>query len=669
MVSKDIFAKTDDGKTVVSYKIENKKGEYAVVLDYGGIIQKLCIKDKNGNLRDVVLGYDTLNGYVKHRDNYIGSCVGRYANRIGNGRFTLNGTEYNVSINDGQNTLHGGNDGFNVKYFTLRHEDANSVTLRYVSPDMEEGFPGKLTMDVTYRFTDESELEIIYDAISDSDTVFSPTNHSYFNLNGHGAANNYEHTLQINSDYFYEAGEDCLPDGALVPVCNVLDFRSPRYMGDLLRARDENEYTKPFHGYDYAFMLRGADEGAMTENAVLKGLDSGIVMKTYSNMPAIQLYTTNFPNVVSAGKGGVRYDVYRAICLETEFAPDSVNHPEWPSPVLRKDERKTYKTVYAFSCPKSERNIVILDGYTSNPGDISWKPIEKFGNITEYDRTPPELIVERAKDADAIILNKVIITKEIMDALPRLRYIGLFSTGANTVDLKYAKEKGITVCNVPGYSTEDVAQMTFALILELALHAQTHSDTVREGGWTMSKDFCYWKYPLIELAGKTLGIIGYGAIGSRVCEIARAFHMDVIVNTRTPKPLPEGVRAVSKEELFSEADIITLHCPLTEENAKLINEEAISLMKKNAFVINTARGGLVDEEALSKALNEGRIAGAGLDVLSTEPPKPDNLMLTAKNCIITPHISWAAQNARVRLIDTVASNYENFLAGKKVNNV
>ena len=323
-------------------------------------------------------------------------------------------------------------------------------------------------------------------------------------------------------------------------------------------------------------------------------------------------------------------------------------------------------TEYTFDVPKE---IVILDGYTTNPGDLSWAPLEEVGPVTVYDRTPPAEIINRAKDAEIVITNKTVLTAEILAQLPKLRYVGLLSTGTNAVDLKACASRGIAVTNVPGYSTEDVAQLTFALMLELALHVGHHSERVRTGAWTASKDFCFWETPLLELAGKTLGIVGYGAIGSRVCEIAKAFRMNVLVYTRTPKALPEGTTAVSLEELFRRADIVSLHCPLTAENEKMINQETLAWMKPGAFLINTARGGLIDEVALASALNEGRLAGAGVDVLSTEPPKADNPLLTAKNCIITPHIAWAATEARGRLIGIVAENVKAFLRGERHNRV
>ena len=313
--------------------------------------------------------------------------------------------------------------------------------------------------------------------------------------------------------------------------------------------------------------------------------------------------------------------------------------------------------------------IVVLDGYTENPGDLSWEKLETLGELTVYDRTPADEIISRAQDAEIVITNKTVLTEEILRQLPKVRYVGLLSTGTNAVDLKACKARGIAVTNVPDYSTEDVAQLTFALMLELALHVGHHSARVRSGAWTASKDFCFWETPLLELSGKTLGLVGYGAIGSRVCEIARAFRMNVLVYTRTPKPLPEGVTAISLEDLFRQADIVSLHCPLTDVNEKMINQETLAIMKPGAFLINTARGGLIDEAALASALNDGRLAGAGVDVLSTEPPKDDNPLLTAKNCIITPHIAWAATEARGRLIGIVAENVKAFLRGEQHNRV
>ncbi len=344
------------------------------------------------------------------------------------------------------------------------------------------------------------------------------------------------------------------------------------------------------------------------------------------------------------GKNGAIYNGPDDLCLETQF----------------------FKTQHTFDVPKK---IVILDGYTTNPGDLSWAPLEEIGPVTVYDRTPPSEILNRAKDAEIVITNKTVLTEEVIASLPKLCYVGLLSTGTNAVDLKACAARGIAVTNVPGYSTEDVAQLTFALMLELALHVGHHSDRVRSGAWTASQDFCFWETPLLELSGKTLGIVGYGAIGSRVCEIAQAFRMNVLVYTRTPKALPEGVTAVSLEDLFRQSDFVSLHCPLTDANVKMINAETLAITKPGAFIINTARGGLIDEVALASALNEGRLAGAGVDVLSTEPPKSDNPLLAAKNCIITPHIAWAATDARSRLIGIVAENVKAFLRGERYNRV
>ena len=259
------------------------------------------------------------------------------------------------------------------------------------------------------------------------------------------------------------------------------------------------------------------------------------------------------------------------------------------------------------------------------------------------------------------------MTAEMIEQLDQLKYVGLLSTGANVVDLEALRRAGIALTNVPGYSTEDVAQLTFALILELCEKVGLHSDAVHNGEWTDCDDFSFTKAPLTELAGRTLGIVGYGAIGSRVCEIAQAFRMKVLVNSRSEKRLPEGVRAVDKKELLKKSDIVTLHAPLNEETRGFIDDDALALMKTGAILINTARGPLLDEAAVARALESGKLGGCGVDVLSTEPPAEDNPLLTAKNCVITPHIAWAAQAARIRLIEAVAKNAAAFKAGRRLN--
>ena len=312
--------------------------------------------------------------------------------------------------------------------------------------------------------------------------------------------------------------------------------------------------------------------------------------------------------------------------------------------------------------------IVVLDGFAANPGDLSWDGLKALGDMTVYERTSADLTVERAKGAEAIFTNKTLITKEVMELLPDLRYVGVLATGYNVVDVNYAKEKGIIVTNIPAYSTDSVAQMVFSLLLELCQHAQRHSDAVYAGDWTNSKDFCFWNFPLVELAGKTMGIIGFGGIGQKVAQIAYAFGMKVIAyNPRKKEYAHESFRWGTLEEVFSQADVVSLHCPLFPETKGLVNEKTISLMKKTAFIINTSRGPVIEEKDLAAALNEGRIAGAGVDVLSTEPPKADNPLLSAKNCVITPHIAWASLEARTRLMKIATENLRAFQAGTPVN--
>ena len=310
--------------------------------------------------------------------------------------------------------------------------------------------------------------------------------------------------------------------------------------------------------------------------------------------------------------------------------------------------------------------IVILDGHAVNPGDLSWEGIAALGDLTVYEYTPPEQTVERAKDADIILTNKTYLTREVLEQLPKVRYIGAQSTGFDAVDVAYAKERGIPVTNVPAYSTDAVAQTTFALLLEICYHVGLHSDSVRSGDWSNTVHFSYWNTPLLELSGKTMGIFGMGRIGTRVAEIAQSFGMQVIACSRTNKDIA-GVRWVSKEQLFREADVLSLHAPLSADTMGMINKETLALMKPSAILINTSRGKAVVEEELADALNQGRIYAAGLDVLYQEPANPDNPLLTAKNCVITPHLAWASKEARERLLAIVTENLKAFLDGKPQN--
>jgi glycerate dehydrogenase len=311
--------------------------------------------------------------------------------------------------------------------------------------------------------------------------------------------------------------------------------------------------------------------------------------------------------------------------------------------------------------------IVVLDGHTLNPGDLDWAGVEALGELVVHARTPAEKIVERAAVADVILTNKTPLTAEIITALPRLRCIVVLATGYNVVDVAAAKARGIPVCNVPGYGTASVAQHVFALLLELTQRAGHHAQTVRDGRWSACPDFCYWDFPLIELAGRTLGIVGYGEIGRAVARIGAAFGMEIIASTRTPRALEAGVAFVALDELFRRADVVTLHCPLTDDTRGLVNAARLATMKPGAFLINTGRGPLVVEADLADALNTGRLAGAALDVLSVEPPPRGNPLLAAKNCLITPHIAWATRAARTRLMDVVVENLRSFLAGKPQN--
>jgi glycerate dehydrogenase len=313
-------------------------------------------------------------------------------------------------------------------------------------------------------------------------------------------------------------------------------------------------------------------------------------------------------------------------------------------------------------------NIVVLDGFTLNPGDLSWAELQLLGSCRIYDRTPAEKVIERADNAEILIINKIIIGEREIAQLPKLQYIGLCSTGCNVVDIAAAAHKKIMVTNVPAYSTNSVAQLVFAHILNLCQHVSEHSESVKRGDWTNTPDFCYWNFPLIELDGLTMGIIGMGQIGRAVARIAKQFGMKIFYHDPSILPdIDKDYRSVVLDLIFRESDVITLHCPLTPETSQLVNAERLSLMKSSAFLINTSRGLLIKEKALAEALNRGTIAGAGLDVLANEPPGPDNPLLTAKNCYITPHIAWATRAARQRLMDVVVNNLRAFLDGKPVN--
>lgn len=313
-------------------------------------------------------------------------------------------------------------------------------------------------------------------------------------------------------------------------------------------------------------------------------------------------------------------------------------------------------------------NIVVLDGHTLNPGDLNWAGLQALGDCRIYDRTSATELLARAADADALITNKTLLNREIIEQLPRLKYIGVTATGFNVVEVAAAKAQGIPVTNVPAYGTRSVAQTVFALLLELTQRAGHHSRTVHDGRWVASPDWCYWDFPLVELDGLTLGIVGYGRIGQAVGRLAEAFGMKVLATTRTgAAPTGANVGVVDLPTLLRTADVVSLHCPLTPETKGLINAERLALMKPSAFLLNTSRGPLIDDAALARALNSGQIAGAALDVLSVEPPPVDNPLLAAKNCVITPHIAWATKAARTRLLDMTVANLRAFVAGTPQN--
>ncbi len=314
-------------------------------------------------------------------------------------------------------------------------------------------------------------------------------------------------------------------------------------------------------------------------------------------------------------------------------------------------------------------NIVVLDGFTLNPGDLSWEPLHALGSVTVYDRTKPEETISRIGNAEIVITNKTVITSEVFESCPKISYVGVLATGYNVVDIVSAKSHGVVVTNIPSYGTTAVGQFVFALLLELCHHVGSHNNDVKAGAWTNSKDFCFWNHPLVELAGKTFGIVGFGRIGQNAAKVAQGFGMNVIAYSRSAKEgtVQNGVTMVSLNTLFSESHVITLHCPLFPETEGLINKHSIAKMKDGVKIINTARGALIVEEDLAKALNAGKVSGAALDVLSTEPPEPTNPLLQAKNCIITPHIAWAPEESRRRLMDTAVHNVQAFIQGSPEN--
>lgn len=315
-------------------------------------------------------------------------------------------------------------------------------------------------------------------------------------------------------------------------------------------------------------------------------------------------------------------------------------------------------------------NIVILDGYAANPGDISWDALKQLGELTVYPRTKANEVVERAKEADIVLTNKINLTDDVMAQLPKLKYIGILATGYNVVDVDAAHRRGIVVTNIPAYSTESVVQMTFAHILNITNQIGHYADESRSKRWSNNPDFCYWDTPLTELSGKTIGIIGFGHIGSRVAHIAREFGMDVFALTsKDNSQLPDGIQKTTLEGLLGVADILTLHCPLTKDNYHMINAACIQRMKQGAIIINTARGALVDEQAVAQALADGHLAAYGADVMEQEPPKADNPLLSQPHAFLTPHIAWATKEARLRLVDICVANVKAFIEGHPKNEV
>jgi glycerate dehydrogenase len=313
--------------------------------------------------------------------------------------------------------------------------------------------------------------------------------------------------------------------------------------------------------------------------------------------------------------------------------------------------------------------IVVLDGHALNPGDLSWEGLRAIGELQVFDRTAEDQIVARAHDAEVVLTNKTRLSAQTLRQLKKIRYIGVLATGYDVVDVRAARELGITVTNIPTYGTASVAQFTFALLLELSHHVGLHSEATRAGEWSRSEDFSFWKTPLIELAGKTLGIVGMGQIGRRVAELAVAFEMQVVAADEVKRPVPAwpGFRWYEVDELLANSDVVSLHCPLLPQTQGIINARSLALMKSSAFLINTSRGPLIIEQDLADALNSGRLAGAAVDVLSSEPPASDNPLLRAKNCIVTPHIAWATTEARTRLLEAAVANLRAFVDAHPTN--
>lgn len=311
--------------------------------------------------------------------------------------------------------------------------------------------------------------------------------------------------------------------------------------------------------------------------------------------------------------------------------------------------------------------IVVLDGFALNPGDLNWQALAGLGELQIYDRTSPDEVVSRANAADAVLTNKAVLPRESIEALPSLKYIGVLATGYNIVDVVAARDRGIPVCNVPIYGTNSVAQMVFAHLLNLTQRTAEHAQAVTAGRWATAEDWCFWDFPLCELEGSTIGIVGLGRIGQATAKIANAFGMRVLGTSRTKKEAPSYIEQTDLETLFRSSDVISLHCPLTDETEGMVNAERLAMMKPTAFLINTGRGQLIDENALADSLNDDRLAGAGLDVMCVEPPTGDHPLFHAKNCYVTPHIAWATQASRARLMNTAVENVAAFLSGNPQN--
>jgi glycerate dehydrogenase len=374
--------------------------------------------------------------------------------------------------------------------------------------------------------------------------------------------------------------------------------------------------------------------------------------------------TMEIPTLIQVHKRSVEHNNFAATQPVGEFDPQIINR--YAAVQISCLSHVAANQAIHFMSTEPPR-IVVLDGWTTNPGDLSWQPLEELGEVTVHDRTLPDQLIERAQGAAAVFGNKSRMSRDVIAKLPDLKFIGVLATGYDVIDVEAATEHGVTVTNVPAYSTQSVAQMAIAHVLNFTQHVAQHAEAVRERRWSECPDFSFWEYPLIELDGLAMGIVGFGRIGQATAEIARALGMDVLAYNPSPRDAPSYVQLVDLDTVFRESDFVSLHCPLNDQSRHIVDEGRLRLMKPTAYLINTARGALIDDQALAAALREKRIAGAGLDVLVEEPPPADHVLFGIENCYITPHMGWATQAARKRLLETSVANLKAFLEGRPVN--